>query len=362
MWTLRSLTLRRKEKARRTSSRRRWASGRMLRLECLESRTLLSAAPEVVAAELPEDANTSGDYTQVATPVLDNLTRGDSAVDGSVAPELNGLVQPDAAAARAANDLATASPASIVELKADADGLLRGRVLGDALRACRRVEVDVDGNGAADLYTYTNESDAFGCDLGDRLGEGTRTVQARTGDASGDLDGGWQTVTFERRISPDAGITHGVLRQSHAPDAVPDLVHNLCDSPLTGVRGRLRALTVTTAEGEALPGPPRPPAPPPPPGGGVSEEQSAPVITAFTATAGSYGTWYFEGTVEHEAPWTLHVDFGGLFTASIGVQVDGSFSYSKAFPSGTNGMVTAQAFDPDGIGSNVAYDWVIIPA
>lgn len=358
MWTLRSSTLRRKEKARRTSARRRSASSRRLRLECLESRTLLSAAPEVVAAELPEDANTSGDYTQVATPVLDNLTRGDSAVDGSVAPELNGLVEPGAAAARAANDLAAAVPASIVELKADADGLLRGRVLGDAVRACRRVELDVDGNGAADLYTYTNESDAFCCDLGDRLGGGTHTVHARTGDASGDLDGGWRTVTFERRISPDADITDGALRQSHAPDAVPGLAHNLCDTPLTGVRGRLRALTVTTAEGE-----PMPPGPPGPPSGGVSAEQSAPVITAFTATAGSYGTWYFEGTVEHEAPWTLYVDFGGLLAGiRTNVQVDGSFSYSKAFPSGTNGMVTAQAFDPDGIGSNVAYDWVIIPA
>jgi len=95
----------------------------------------------------------------------------------------------------------------------------------------------------------------------------------------------------------------------------------------------------------------------------VSEEQSAPVITAFTATAGSYGTWYFEGTVEHEAPWTLYVDFGGLLAGiRTNVQVDGRFSYAKDFPAGTNGMVTAQAFDPDGIGSNVAYDWVIIPA
>lgn len=95
------------------------------------------------------------------------------------------------------------------------------------------------------------------------------------------------------------------------------------------------------------------------PGGeGESNTVSEPYILTFDAWDGGYEVWVLEGTVDYEDPALLTVVFDGVITGSTGVDSDGTFSYSTTVPQGTSGTVTAQAYDPDGISSNVVYDWI----
>lgn len=333
MWIFRSLLSLRQDKTRRTTSRgRRSASRRKLRVECLENRMLLSAAPEDAVAELPEDAGIPEDNAPAEVQLADNSTTSESASGGSAVAEASGTVQPVVTAA---------SPAGIGELQVDADGVLEGTVLPTGVRACWQVELDVDSDGAADLYTYTNDSDGFRHNLGALLGAGSHIVQARVAKAGAGPGGIWQAITFECQARLDGGT-------------VPDLVARSQGAPLKGLWARLQGQQVNAIEAMGLLA-----SPPGPPGGGGGQQQTGPVITSFSAVAGLYGTWIFEGTVEHEQPWTVNVVFGGVLAGrQTSVHADGTFAYSEILPSGTSGIVSAQAFDLDGIGSNIAYDWV----
>jgi hypothetical protein len=113
--------------------------------------------------------------------------------------------------------------------------------------------------------------------------------------------------------------------------------------------------------GDALPPPPgEGDDPPPGPGGIGTIGLQQPVIVAFSATADLGNVWVFEGEVIHPLPWTLTVVFGGLLAGhSTSVYVDGTFNYSLILPPGTNGIVSAQAFDGSGQGSNMAFEWII---
>lgn len=93
-------------------------------------------------------------------------------------------------------------------------------------------------------------------------------------------------------------------------------------------------------------------------GEGESNSGSEPYILTFDAWGGSGEIWVLEGLVTYEDPTVLTVVFDGVVTGSTSVESNGSFSYSITVPEGTNGIVTAQAFDPLGVGSNVVYDWI----
>lgn len=79
-----------------------------------------------------------------------------------------------------------------------------------------------------------------------------------------------------------------------------------------------------------------------------------PVISAFSVVVGEADLWIASGQVVHEMPWTLTIVFGGVFEGhSTSVQTNGYFY--KVFPMGEGGLVTAQAFDAAGMGSNIAF-------
>jgi hypothetical protein len=87
-----------------------------------------------------------------------------------------------------------------------------------------------------------------------------------------------------------------------------------------------------------------------------SEQATPPLITSFFVHAGLYGIWILEGTIVHETPSKCTVVFDGLLAGHrTSVHTDGTFSYSVTLPSGTDGFVTAQAFDPEGTASNLAF-------
>jgi hypothetical protein len=89
-------------------------------------------------------------------------------------------------------------------------------------------------------------------------------------------------------------------------------------------------------------------------------QPAPPVITDFTVTAGMSNVWTFEGEVDYLFPWLLTIDFGGVLEGhETTVLIDGTFSYEVILPSGTTGIVSAQAFTPQSVGSNVAFDWIV---
>jgi hypothetical protein len=63
--------------------------------------------------------------------------------------------------------------------------------------------------------------------------------------------------------------------------------------------------------------------------------------------------------VEYSNPQTLTIVFGGLLEGkTTHVREDGIFEFTWDFPSGTSGLVTAEAVTLDGIRSNMA-SWLI---
>ena len=95
-----------------------------------------------------------------------------------------------------------------------------------------------------------------------------------------------------------------------------------------------------------------------PPGGSIITDPitvDEPVIVAFSASSPMYNQWYFEGEVLHDQPQELIIVFGGLLEGEVtNVTTEGAFSFSWPLPPGTQGYVTAQAWTPEGVGSNVA--------
>lgn len=90
-----------------------------------------------------------------------------------------------------------------------------------------------------------------------------------------------------------------------------------------------------------------------------SEQATPPLITSFSIHTTLNEIWTLEGTIVHETPSTCTVVFGGLLAGHrTSVGADGTFSYSLTLPSGTDSLVTAQAFDPEGMASNIEILWV----
>jgi hypothetical protein len=172
--------------------------------------------------------------------------------------------------------------------------------------------------------------------------------------------------TFGVCVDSDLPGVPGGARPSESQDGLPaDPPPTIQADPADG-----EALPPAPGEGGILPPAPGeggtlPPAPgegdnpPPGPGGIGTIGLQQPVIVAFSATAELGNVWIFEGEVIHPTPWTLTVVFGGLLTGhSTSVYVDGTFNYSLILPPGTNGIVSAQAFDASGQGSNMAFEWI----
>jgi hypothetical protein len=350
-----SLSLLCRRTARRKRPRPRLVLRRRLRVECLESRMLLSADLPADAPELPEDSSTCVATASAEMLVADISPGSDSATDESVMAESNGAVPLDSMPLLAPEEMTGISSSSIAELQVDTQGVVQGTVIADGLLACRQVELDVNSDGLADLYTFTNESNSFRFDLSELLGPGQHTVQARTVDASGVLDGAWRAITFECQVSLQADTAAASAVASPAAAAVSDLVAIPSGDPLNEGGNAGQVLEVTSPEGEGSLG-----APLGDPGGSIpGTAPTAPVLTSFNAMAGWGGVWMFTGTVQHERPDTLTVQFGGLLEgSSVSVMWNGTFLFSKMLAPDVNGVVSAQAFDPNGVGSNIAYRWI----
>lgn len=325
---LRSLRL--GKNRRRTARRRGMGTLRMLRVESLESRMVLSAMPPTLALEPPDDSGTPGDCTTIEPQCADILESLDSPAGVQIEPETTVADAPDIATYPISEGTSGLSPATIRDLQVDEDGILSGTAASDGVRACRKVELDLDNNGAADIYTFSNESDRFMYDLGLSVRTEQHVVQARTleftVDDSVEAFGDWSAVIV----------------------AVPQ------SRLISAAEGEFPGSVGTTMPT----GPTTPAAPttPPIPVGPLEETTSlAPVITSFTVGAGTGGTWFLNGTVEHEEPWTLTVVFGGVVSGSVSVQNDGTFFYAVILPPGANGIVNAQAFDSP---SNVVFEWI----
>jgi len=199
--------------------------------------------------------------------------------------------------------------------------------------------------------------------------KGQRIVQSLEEKAGKKSGGGWRTITFEEMVSILGEISRSLAQNASAASSPVDLAGTLNGIPanratgvsfsiqLAGTRGE--SLTLTSGEaapsGDTSDSGSTPVAP-----SGVTENNSGsePYILSFDATAGLYDTWILDGSVGYETPWTLTVVFGGVVSGSTGVDVDGSFSYSAILPADTSGIVSAQAHTTDGVGSNVAYDWI----
>jgi hypothetical protein len=101
---------------------------------------------------------------------------------------------------------------------------------------------------------------------------------------------------------------------------------------------------------------------PPPPGSPIEADPivvEAPVIDWFEISYGISGVWHFEGEVIYSFPAQLDIVFGGAIEHTIKADSSGAFLLSLELPPDTSGMVTVQAFTPEGVPSNLDYDWII---
>ena len=86
--------------------------------------------------------------------------------------------------------------------------------------------------------------------------------------------------------------------------------------------------------------------------------EDIPVIQTFTAAPVGDGSLVLSGQVLDLNPGGIIVTFGGLASGTVATQDDGSFRYTVSVPSGTSGVVTAQAFNEYGNDSSVVNAYV----
>ncbi|TVS11745.1 MAG: hypothetical protein EA424_23475 [Planctomycetaceae bacterium] len=90
----------------------------------------------------------------------------------------------------------------------------------------------------------------------------------------------------------------------------------------------------------------------------------APEILWFKVSYGKSGLVHFEGEVEYEFPSQLTIEFGGVLDGWEPIKVASGGIFLLTVPEGDlpaslSGMVTAQAFTPEGIESNLAFTWIL---
>ena len=91
----------------------------------------------------------------------------------------------------------------------------------------------------------------------------------------------------------------------------------------------------------------------------------APEILWFKVSYGKSGLVHFEGEVEYEFPAQLTIVFGGVLEGWEPIKVASGGIFLLTVPEGdlpedaSGRMVTAQAFTPEGIESNIAITWIL---
>ncbi len=102
--------------------------------------------------------------------------------------------------------------------------------------------------------------------------------------------------------------------------------------------------------------------PAPPPGWSFATHPivvAAPEIVSFQISCQISGIWHFEGEVIYRFPAELDIVFGGAIEHTIKADSSGAFLLSLELPPDASGMVTVRAFTPEGVASNLVYDWII---
>jgi len=294
---------------------RRAVSRRTLRLETLESRLQLSAVPPELAFELlPQEEVAVVQDEQVGADVGDSVP-SQTAI---------GVVSTDATSEYNANQVAANSqvclPLDPASVTARIDALMTELAQRD--QALRSV------------------LDRIGPSLPLVAAQNMASLVSLAGDDGADVD-----------VPSDTETSEGQDGLPTADDST---------TPTTLGEGELTSEPIG-----APPAPGDPSGNPPPPGGpggpgGIGGPQlTLPVIVEFGVIAGLSNIWTAQGLVEHAQPWTLTVVFGGLFEGhSTSVNSNGSFSYPLMLSAGISGLVSAQAFDQYGEGSNIEFDYI----
>jgi hypothetical protein len=85
----------------------------------------------------------------------------------------------------------------------------------------------------------------------------------------------------------------------------------------------------------------------------------APMMISFSVREGVSNMWFFEGEVLDEDVSSVTIRFGGLLAGeTAAVNADGTFSFGKLLPDGTQGAVSAKAVDELGLESANHWDEV----
>ncbi|MBM3998020.1 MAG: hypothetical protein FJ297_00510 [Planctomycetes bacterium] len=132
--------------------------------------------------------------------------------------------------------------------------------------------------------------------------------------------------------------------------ALVDTVMALRVAPSPTIASRLArpAMVEDGPEGE-------PPAPGDPPVGEV------PVIENYRAVCTGYHEWTVMGEVGYSNPVGLVVKLNGLLdNVTVPVGADSFFEYTHVYEQGTMGEVTAQAFTPTGVFSNLESVYIMV--
>ncbi len=319
-----------RDKSRRHGSRRA-AARRPLRFETLERRLTLSTASPTAVAELLDDVGAPVD-SEPAEATVALQSNADAGLSGVLAESGAMLANALDGPQPTSDALAPPGVADTIEmLLAETRAVLSRQAAADDLRVCHPLQA-----AFADRVTVERE----------RLLSGF-TGLWNTAATNSEL----QTAVSARVLGPyfaDFIQARSAMLQAADEALAPDLPSAL-DSDASGL------VWEPTAVLGAPPGAP----PGPPPGGvtpgGVSAD---PVLSAFTARAGTTSIWVFEGEAVYSSPSTLTVEFTGEVTGSTSVNSDGTFSYSVLLPPGTYGIVNAVAVTPEGVRSNVLSRWI----
>lgn len=307
MWTSRLFsTISRHTKRRTLSLGRRMARHRTLRIETMETRVPLSASSLLIV----EPAEATVEATEDTSDAV--LVAEDTAGDTATGSEEAGVVDNETAVVDSSDDSVSTVcyPVATAE-QVDAE--------------TEPVTTIVEASDDAAVVTEACVWDADDVDWVDE----TLVAEIDLSDAEAD------------EATPEAEMVVSVASYSETVETTKTLISAVSPSPApTSVTGGVG--TASIGVGVVPIGQPAPP-----------------VITSFDAVQGLSNVWTFTGQVNYVWPWTLTIRFGGLLDGEVtGVNMDGSFQFSWIFPPGTNGIVSAQAFTSQGVGSNVALELI----
>ena len=264
------------------------------------------------------------------------------------------------------------------------DARVGGVVAGGA--GCQMIELDVDGDGAADAYTFTGANDEFFYDLGAGIDHGEHTVRARAGQWDDALNinvySEWESlgltyVSSDIQVDPHGFMTGYTSSGEHVYelyveidydgdgwadaytmtekdgyfeyDMSDDLYNQYGQHTIQmrtvyvdwdmGIYDDSESWTPLSFE--------------------LKKELPPPVISNFVAREVEDGIWLFEGNVSYEGVTKLRVEFDGLLSnhnvdVDLNVTPDGFFSYGVYLEPNESGPVFAQVLESDDGQSNRA--------